>query len=87
MPYLTVLGYLLKLLQIVDVFKVESQPATYIANVVFSGQFASTVISFNKGASWQPLKPPNNARSNFPNVKCCPRYNMRCTDVIPQTTT
>ena len=48
--------------QIVDVLKVESQPATYLANVDVNGQFVSTVVSFNKGATWQPLAAPNNAR-------------------------
>jgi hypothetical protein len=49
-------------LQLVDIFKVESQPSTYIANVLINGFMVLTYITFNKGASWHPLKIPTNSK-------------------------
>ncbi len=47
--------------QIVDVFKIESQPSTYLANVLIDDSTVITYITFNKGGTWQPLKKPANS--------------------------
>eukprot|EP00049_Salpingoeca_infusionum_P015412 m.299591 g.299591 ORF g.299591 m.299591 type:complete len:1139 (+) comp15872_c1_seq3:134-3550(+) len=55
--------------EIVDVFKVQSQTGTYIATWITSGGLIS-VITFNKGASWQRLDKPVGADCRTGSTSC-----------------
>lgn len=46
---------------VTDFYKVTSMRGVYIANTIDDEQSISTMITFNRGADWRPIKKPDNA--------------------------
>ncbi len=58
----------LLLSQLADVARIDSMPGTYVANALDpKTNNLVSVITYNKGATWWPLTPPDNARCDGDN--------------------